>query len=53
MPQWITKPANQVVVSGDPLREEYEIGANATEAQMLPGRVVILDDADGTVKEAR
>jgi len=52
MPQWLTKPANQVVVAGDPLRVEYEIGANATEAQMVPGRVVIHDDADGTVKEA-
>jgi hypothetical protein len=52
MPQWLVKPANQVVVAGDPLRIEYEIGANATAAKMLPGRVVIHDDVDGTVKEA-
>lgn len=52
MPQWITKPANQPVVAGDPLKVEYEIGANATAAKMLPGRVVIHDDVDGTVKEA-
>ena len=52
MPQWLVKPANQVVCAGDPLKSEYEIGANATAAKMLPGRVVIHDDADGTVKEA-
>lgn len=52
MPQWLVKPANQVVAAGDPLRVEVEIGANATGAKMLPGRIVILDDADGTVKEA-
>lgn len=28
-----------------------EIGANATAAKMLPGRVVVFDDADQTVKE--
>jgi hypothetical protein len=52
MPQWLVKPANQVIAYGDPLRLEHEIGANATPASMLPGRVVIFDDADGTVKEA-
>ena len=51
-PQWITKPANQVLVAGDPLKLEMEIGANATAIKMLPGRVVIFDDADGTVKES-
>lgn len=51
MPQWLVKPSNQVVAHGDPLRVEAEIGANATPAKMLPGRVVILDDTDGTVKE--
>jgi hypothetical protein len=29
-----------------------EIGANATAAKMLPGRLVIFDDVDQTVKEA-
>jgi len=29
-----------------------EVGANATEAKMLAGRVVIFDDVDQTVKEA-
>ncbi len=52
MPQWLTKPANQVIVAGEPLKLEMEIGANATPAKMLPGRVVIFDDADGTVKES-
>jgi hypothetical protein len=52
MPQWLVKPANQVVIAGDPLKLEYEIGANATEADMLPGRVVIFDSTTGTVKES-
>lgn len=52
MPQGIVKPSNQIVASGDPLSVEMEIGANATAAKMLPGRVVVFDDADQTVKEA-
>jgi len=52
MPQGIVKPLNQIVASGDPLAVEMEIGANATAAKMLPGRVVIFDDADQTVKES-
>lgn len=52
MPQAIVKPANQIVAFGDPLVVEMEIGANATAVKMLPGRVVIFDDADQTVKEA-
>jgi hypothetical protein len=52
MPQWLVKPANQPIVAGDPLRVEMEIGANATPAAMVPGRLVIADTADGTVKEA-
>ena len=52
MPQGVQKPANQVLAAGDPLRVEMEIGANATAAKMLPGRLVIFDDADQTVKEA-
>ena len=52
MPQGVVKPSNQVTAAGDPLRLEMEIGANATAAQMVPGRVVIFDDADQTVKEA-
>ena len=52
MPQGVQKPANQVLAAGNPLRVEMEIGANATAAKMLPGRVVIFDDADQTVKEA-
>lgn len=52
MPQGIVKPANQIVAFGDPLAVEMEIGVNATAAKMLPGRVVIFDDADQTVKEA-
>jgi len=52
MPQAIVKPSNQIVAAGDPLMIEMEIGANATVAKVVPGRVVIFDDADQTVKEA-
>lgn len=52
MPQNVVKPSNQIVAYGDPLTVEMEIGANATAAKMLAGRVVIFDDADQTVKEA-
>jgi len=52
MPQGIVKPSNQIVAYGDPLTVEMEIGANATAAKMLPGRVVVFDDTDQTVKEA-
>ncbi len=52
MPQNIVKPSNQIVAYGDPLTTEMEIGANATAAKMLAGRVVIFDDANQTVKEA-
>ena len=52
MPQGVVKPSNQIVAYGDPLMVEMEVGANATEAQMVAGRVVIFDDADQTVKEA-
>ena len=52
MPQGIVKPNNQIVAYGDPLIVEMEVGANATEAKMLAGRVVIFDDVDQTVKEA-
>jgi hypothetical protein len=52
MPQYLVKPANQVVVAGNPLRLEFEVGANATAAEMHPGRLVIHDTNDGDVKEA-
>lgn len=52
MPQAVVKPANQIVAYGDPLIVEMEVGANATVAKVVPGRVVIFDDADQTVKEA-
>jgi len=52
MPQGLVKPANQVLVAGNPLAVEFEVGANATEADMLPGRLVIFDDLNHTVKEA-
>jgi hypothetical protein len=51
MPQSIVKPTNQIVAAGDPFIVEMEIGANATVAKVVPGRVVIFDDADQTVKE--
>jgi hypothetical protein len=52
MPQAIVKPANQIVAYGDPLMVEMEVGANATPAKMLPGRIAIFDDVNQTVKEA-
>ena len=52
MPQFLVKPSNQVVVQGNPLRVEYEVGENATAAKMLPGRLVIYDTVDYGVKEA-
>jgi len=52
LPQGVVKPSNQIVAYGEPLMVEMEIGANATEAKMVAGRVVIFDDVDQTVKEA-
>lgn len=52
MPQGIVKPTNQIIASGKPLIVEMEVGANATPAKMLPGRLVIFDDTDWSVKEA-
>jgi len=52
MPQGIVKPANQIVIHGEPIILEMEVGANATAAKMLPGNIVIFDDTNNTVKEA-
>jgi hypothetical protein len=52
LPQGLVKPANQIIAFGDPLAVEMEVGANATAAKMLPGRLVIFDDVNQTVKEA-
>jgi len=52
MPQFPVKPTNQIIAYGDPLKTEMKVGANATPAKMLPGKIVIFDDADFTVKEA-
>jgi len=52
MPQGLVKPANQVLVAGNPVIVEFEIGATATAAKMLPGRLVIFDNTDTSVKEA-
>lgn len=52
MPQGLIKPANQVIVSGNPLTVEMEVGANATAAEMLPGALVIFDTVAQTVQEA-
>ena len=43
MPQGVVKPANQIIAAGDPLVIEGEVGANATAAKMIPGRIVIFD----------
>jgi hypothetical protein len=52
VPQGIVKPSNQIIAAGEPLIVEMEVGANATVAKMLPGRVVIFDTTDQTVLEA-
>jgi hypothetical protein len=52
MPQGIVKPVNQIIASGKPLIVEMEVGAHATPAKMLPGRLVIFDDTDWSVVEA-
>jgi hypothetical protein len=53
MPQGIQKPSNQILALDLGARVvEMEVGAAATEAQMVPGRCVIFDGADQTVKEA-
>ena len=51
MPQGLVKPSNQVVVAGNPLKVEMEIGANAS-TDCLPGRLVIFDTVDFTVVAA-
>ena len=53
MPQGWVHPANKVVVSpANPLAFEAEVGANATAAYMLPGRVVIYDTNDKDIRES-
>lgn len=52
MPQGLIKPANAIIVSGNPLTVELEVGANATAAEMLPGALVIFDTVAQTVQEA-
>ena len=52
MPQWVQKPANQILIAGNPIYLEAEIGANAIPAEMVAGRFVIHDTNDGDVKEA-
>lgn len=55
MPQWFdtVRPVNRIL-QGPAKTEiwEMEVGANATAAQMVPGRFVIHDTTDGDVKEA-
>jgi hypothetical protein len=53
MPQGLQKPTNQVLaemIAGKV--EEYEVGANATEAKMLPGTAVVLDTVAHALKES-
>lgn len=52
MPQWLVKPSNAIYSGGPYYPVEVEIGANATAAKMIPGRIVIDDTTDGHVKEA-
>lgn len=50
MPQYLVKPSNRIA-AGENKFIEMEVGANATAAKMLPGRLVIDDTTDGDVKE--
>jgi hypothetical protein len=53
MPQGIVKPSNQVLALDLGSRVvEMKVGATATAAQMVPGRAVIFDNVDQTIKEA-
>lgn len=53
MPQeTIITPVNTILAGGVPEIREYEVGANATAAKMLPGRFVIFDTVETAVKEA-
>lgn len=55
MPQGYVKPANRVLVDdlgGQGQIREFEVGANATAAKMLPGNAVITDTLADAVKEA-
>ena len=46
-------PNNSIIAEDNGLIiEEFEVGANATAAKMLPGTAVILDTVAGDVKEA-
>lgn len=49
--QDLTHPNNTILISGSPAIREYEIGANATAAKMIPGCIVILDTIAGNIKE--
>ncbi len=55
MPQGYVKPANRILLDdlgGQGQVREFETGANATEAKMLPGNAVIVDTLADAVKEA-
>lgn len=53
MGQDIVLPNNTVIVEDQGLIiEEFEVGANATPAKMLPGNWVIYDTVEGDIKEA-
>ena len=53
MGQDIVYPNNTVIVEDNGLIiEEFEVGANATPAKMLPGNWVIYDTLAGDIKEA-
>ena len=52
MPQGYVKPSNQIIADAEGLVvHEYEVGANATPAKMVPGAGVIYDTVDYAVKE--
>lgn len=53
MPQGFVKPTNRILHGPSYVEPtEFEIGANATAAKCVPGRLVIDDTTDGDVKEA-
>jgi hypothetical protein len=53
MPQGYVRPVNQILADKEgSVVHEYEVGAAATPAQMVPGRAVIYDTNNYSVKEA-
>lgn len=49
--QEIILPNDRILIYGEATRVEMKVGVNATLAKMVPGALVILDAAEGSVME--